>query len=188
MLSAKARELRIKLSGVLPLLNEKQRRVLVAAEASAYGRGGIQTLARITGMSRQTIYRGLEDLKAPGPIDRIRAPGGGRKPLTATEPRLVNALEALIEPEVRGDPESLLRWTCKSVRNLNEALGKQGYTIGRQSVANLLSERDYRLAGNRKSLDGAKNHPDRNAQFHYLNEQAKTFRRRGAPIISADTH
>ena len=187
MLSTKARELRIKLSGVLPLLNEKQRRVLVAAEANAYGRGGIQTLARITGMSRQTITRGLEDLQAPGPIDRIRAPGGGRKTLTATEPKLVSVLEALIEPDVRGDPASLLRWTCKSVRNLNAALGKQGYTIGRQSVANLLSARDYHLAGNRKSLDGVKNHPDRNAQFHYINEQAKAFRRRGAPIISADT-
>lgn len=187
MLSAKARELRVKLSGVLPLLNEKQRRVLVAAEAGAYGRGGIQTLSRITGMSRQTIYRGLSDLKDPGPIDRIRARGGGRKALITTEPQLVKDLEALIEPDVRGDPESMLRWTCKSVRNLSETLEKQGYAVGRQSVANLLHERDYRLAGNRKSLEGAKNHPDRNAQFYYINEQAQAFRRRGTPIISADT-
>ncbi len=183
MLSAKARELRIKLSGVLPLLNEKQRRVLVAAEAGAYGRGGIKLLSEITGMSRQTIYRGLDDLNHPGPRDRIRAAGGGRKRLRLTEPKLVNALEVLIEPEVRGDPESLLRWTCKSVRALSEALEAQGYAVGRQSVANLLHERDYRLAGNRKNLDGVKNHPDRNAQFHYINEQAKAFRRRGVPVI-----
>jgi len=187
VLSAQAKQLRVKLSGVLPLLNERQRRVLVAAEANAYGRGGILTLAQITGMSRQTIYRGLRDLKAPGPLDRIRAPGGGRQALTASEPQLVSALETLIEPDVRGDPESMLRWTCKSVRHLSEALEKQGYAIGRQSVANLLGECDYRLAGNRKNQEGAKDHPDRNAQFHYISEQAKAFRRRGAPIIAADT-
>lgn len=187
MLSAKARELRVKLSGVLPLLNEKQRRVLVAAEANAYGRGGIQTLSRITGISRQTIYRGREDLKDPGPLDRIRQRGGGRKSLRIAEPALVKDLEALIEPDVRGDPQSMLRWTCKSVRHLSEALGKRGYTVGRQSVANLLHARDYRLAGNRKSAEGQRDHPDRNAQFHYINDQAKGFRRRRQPVISTDT-
>ncbi len=187
MLNAKARQLRVKLSGVLPLLNEKQRRIVVAAEAKAYGRGGVLTLAQITGMSRQTIYRGLQDLAAPGPIDRIRVPGGGRPALTVKEPDLVSALEALIEPDVKGDPQSMLRWTCKSVRQLSWALEHQGFRIARQSVANLLHERDYRLAGNRKSKEGATDHPDRNAQFHYINEQAKRFRRQSQPVISADT-
>src|ERR1035441_10503083 len=111
-------------------MNELQRRILVAAEARAYGRGGVQTLAQITGMSRQTIYRGLQDLrtKRKKPSGRIRRPDG-RKKLRDQQPRLVETLERLIEPTVRGDPQSLLRWTCKSVRNLEAELGREGYAV-----------------------------------------------------------
>src|SRR5450756_165972 len=114
----RAQGLRLKLAGILPLMNERQRRIVVAAEAKSYGRGGIQTLARITGISRQTIYRGLEDLESAEPTSRVRKCGGGRKKVSEQNPKILQTLESLIEPSTRGDPESFLRWTCKSVRNL----------------------------------------------------------------------
>jgi hypothetical protein len=185
----RARELRLKLAGVLPLMNELQRRILVAAEARAYGRGGVQTLAHITGMSRQTIYRGLEDLRAKRkkPSGRIRRPGGGRKRLRDQHPQLVESLERLIEPTVRGDPQSLLRWTCKSVRNLQAQLEREGYAVSYRTIANLLHAQEYSLQANRKSREGQKDHPDRDAQFRYIHDQAQQFLRRKVPVISVDT-
>ena len=184
-----ARELRLKLAGVLPLMNERQRRVLVAAEARAYGRGGVQTLAQITGMSRQTIYRGLDDLQSqrPQPSERVRRAGGGRKKLCDQHPQLVRRLERLLEPTVRGDPQSLLRWTCKSVRNLQAEMEREGYVISYRTIANLLHAQEYSLQANRKSREGQEDHPDRDAQFHYINDQAKQSLQWGAPVISVDT-
>ena len=168
-------------------MNEKQRRVLAAAEAKAYGRGGVQTVALITGMSRQTIYRGLEDLQTKVDLNRVRIPGGGRKKLRQNDPYLVESLENLIEPSTRGDPESPLRWTCKSVRNLAAALEDKGHHIGRQSVANILHELEYSLQANRKTSEGKADHPDRDAQFQHINGYAKKFLRKGMPVISVDT-
>jgi transposase len=140
-----------------------QRRILVAAEARAYGRGGVQRLAQITGMSRQTIYRGLQDLRAKRkkPSGRIRRPGGGRKRLRDQQPRLVETLERLIEPTVRGDPQSLLRWTCKSLRNLEVELAREGYAVSYRTIANLLHAQEYSLQANRKTREGEEDHPDR---------------------------
>jgi transposase len=183
----RARELRLKLAGILPLLNERQRRLIVAAEAKSYGRGGVQTLAYITGMSRQTIYRGIADWEQPEQTERIRRAGGGRKKLTDQNPKLVNALESLIEPTIRGDPESLLRWTCKSVRNLEANLKKMGYALSYRTIAKLLHSLDYTLQANRKTSEGQEDHPDRDAQFLYINEQALRFLRRRTPVISVDT-
>ena len=168
-------------------MNEKQRRVLAAAEAKAYGRGGVQTVALITGMSRQTIYRGLEDLQTKVDLNRVRIPGGGRKKLRQNDPYLVESLENLIEPSTRGDPESPLRWTCKSVRSLAAALEDKGHHIGRQSVANILHELEYSLQANRKTSEGKADHPDRDAQFQHINAYAKKFLRKGMPVISVDT-
>jgi transposase len=185
----RARELRLKLADVLPLMNELQRRILVAAEARAYGRGGVQTLAQITGISRQTIYRGLQDLrrKSKKPSGRIRRPGGGRKKVSDQHPRLLETLERLIEPTVRGDPQSLLRWTCKSVRNLEAELEREGYAVSYRTIANLLHAEEYSLQANRKSREGQEDHADRDAQFRYINDQAMQFLKRAVPVISVDT-
>lgn len=182
-----ARALKQKLSGVLPFLNEKQRRVLAAAEAKFYGRGGVQTVARITGMSRQTIYRGLDDLHAGDQSARIRKPGGGRKKLSSQDSALVQSIEEIMDPVTRGDPESPLRWTCKSLRNVEESLMKAGHSISYRTVGRILKELDYSLQANRKTTEGTKDHPDRDQQFQYINKQAKSFLRNGDPVISVDT-
>ena len=137
----------MKLAVVLPHLNEKQRRILAAAEAKTLGRGGIQRVSDITGLSRPTIYRGLEDLeeakgKAPD-LARVRKLGGGRKKLSSRSPEIVKALEKLIDPVTRGDPESSLRWTCKSIRTLESELHRMGYKISYPSVASILHELEY---------------------------------------------
>ena len=154
MLSNEARQLRLKLSTLHPLLNERQRRVLVATEARALGRGGVSLLAEITGMSRQTIYQGLKEIGDYSDLDRIRRAGGGRKKLSDVTPKIVDVLEEIVDPTSRGDPESPLRWTCKSVRNIAEAMVEKGFSIGRQSVATLLHELDYSLQANRKNSEG----------------------------------
>jgi transposase len=183
----RAQGLRLKLAGILPLMNERQRRIVVAAEAKSYGRGGIQTLARITGISRQTIYRGLEDLESAEPTSRVRKCGGGRKKVSEQNPKILQTLESLIEPTTRGDPESFLRWTCKSVRNLEEELEVAGYAVSHATVASLLHELHYTLQANRKTSEGKADHPDRDDQFHYIDRQARRFVRRGWPVISVDT-
>ena len=187
-LSKKDRQLRLKLSGILYLLDERQRRILAAVEAKEYGRGGIQAVARVTGMSRQTIYNGLDDLEQKIKNDgRVRRVGAGRKKITDKNPEVVGILEEIIESSTRGDPESPLRWTCKSVRNLSDELKKKKISIGRQTIANILHELEYSLQSNRKTSAGKADHPDRNEQFEYISKKSKSFLRRSLPVISVDT-
>ncbi len=173
-----------------PTLDERQKRLWAAAEANALGYGGITLVSRITGISRRAIHVGLRERQADPsdtvPADRVRQRGAGRKRLTETQPGLLTALEALVEPTSRGDPESPLRWTCKGVRRLAAALQRQGFTIGRQKVADLLAELDYSLQANRKTREGNQ-HPDRNAQFEYIAAQVRRFQNQGQPVISVDT-
>jgi len=181
--------IRRRFRGVRRLLNERQRRLWAAAEASALGYGGVSTVARATRISRRAIHAGVRELKAGGkasPAGRIRGPGAGRKALTTQQPGLKASLDALVEPTARGDPQSSLRWTCRSVRRLAAELRQQGYCIGRQKVADLLHELGYSLQANRKTREGAA-HPDRNAQFEHINRRVAALQRRGQPVISVDT-
>ncbi len=172
-------------------MDERSRRQWAAAEARELGRGGVSAVARATGLSRTTITAGLHELKLPSrrralEALRIRRPGGGRKPLAATDPRLWEALESLIEPTTRGDPESPLRWTCKSLRHLAKELTRQDHPVAANTVAALLKGAGYSLQGNRKTREGT-SHPDRDAQFHYINAQVSRGLDGGQPVISVDT-
>jgi hypothetical protein len=172
-------------------LDERGRRLWAASEALALGRGGIVTVARATGLAERTIRRGQRELRRPAAAvavasRRVRRPGGGRKRLVAEDPTIVAALEALVEPTARGDPQSPLRWTCKSTRRLAKELTRQGHRISHTKVAQLLEGLGYSLQGTRKTKEGAA-HPDRNAQFEYLKEQVQAFQRRGQPVVSVDT-
>ena len=178
--------LRKKLTTILPYLNEKQRRLVLAAEARAQGRGGVTHVAQASGVSRPTIQRGLRELDGPSTDPaRVRQPGGGRKRARDQDPGLVPALEELIDPDTRGDPMSPLRWTCKSTRQLAETLGAQGHPVSHEGVANLLHELDYSLQAPVKRLEGNQ-HPDRDGQFAYLNEQVKAFLAQDLPAVSVD--
>lgn len=181
------KKLKIKLSGILPFLNEKQKRLLAGSEAVSIGRGGIQILSDITGMDRKTIRKGIQELqKKKKNIERIRLPGGGRKKITIQNPDLIKVIENLIEPDSRGDPESPLRWTTKSVRNISDFLLKNGYEISHQTVASILHDLEYSLQGNKKTKEGA-DHPDRDAQFKHINKTVKKFLLAKFPVISVDT-
>lgn len=161
---------------------------MAASEAKSFGRGGVQAVADITGMSRQTIYMGISDIDSKNhKDDRIRKPGGGRKKLSKKHPKLMSALDGLIEPTTRGDPETSLRWTCKSARNIAENLAEKGFSLGRQSVVNILNDLGYSLQANRKTSEGKKDHPDRNQQFHYINKCVSRFLRFKDPVLSVDT-
>ena len=175
-----------RLATVLPHLNERQRRLLLAAEAQALGRGGITRVARATGAARPTIARGLADLAQPSSPDRVRRRGGGRKRRQDTDPTLVTDLEALVDPDTRGDPMSPLRWTCKSTRKLAEALQQQGHQVSERIVRTLLHAADYSLQATAKKREG-RDHPDRDAQFRYLNEQIKARLAADEPVVSVDT-
>ena len=169
-----------------PHFNERQRRLWACAEARALGRGGISKVSRATKLSRQTLYDGMKDLDAAPAIDgRVRRPGAGRKSLTKTDPELAAALDALIDPDVRGDPESPLRWTCKSTGQLALSLTRSGHPVSPSTVGILLKEQGYSLQANAKTQEGS-HHPDRDAQFRYLNEQARQFRDAGLPVVSVD--
>jgi transposase len=171
------------------VLEERGRRVWAAVEAEALGYGGQSIVAKATGLSRTTLHsEGLEKAQDP-PANhriRIRKEGGGRKKLTQQEPKLLSALEALVEPTTRGDPESALRWTCRSTRQLAAALKAQGYRIGHQTVASLLDDLGYSLQGNQKTTEGS-SHPDRDAQFKYIQRRVEEFQSRGQPVVSVDT-
>jgi hypothetical protein len=170
------------------LLDERSRRLVAAAESLALGRGGISAVSRATRMSRPVIRLGLGELENPQTVvrGRVRRPGGGRKRIVETDSDLVGDLEGLVEPATRGDPESPLRWTCKSVRRLAEELKRQGHVISYPVVAELLRQQGYSLQGNRKSQEGD-SHPDRNAQFEYINRKVKRFLASQQPVISVDT-
>ena len=171
-----------------PLLDERGRRRFVAAEALTAGHGGIVAVARATGVARSTIGRGIEELRsgeAPDP-ERVRRSGGGRKPLIATDPRLLDDLRSLVEPATRGDPQSPMLWTSKSLRKLSESFSLVGHRIGRTLVGKLLHQLDYSLQANRKTREGS-NHIDRDAQFHYINDRVKEVLASGNPAISVDT-
>ena len=176
-----------KLAMVIPHLNEKQRRLLMAAEAKILGWGGISKVAKATGVSRVTIHKALAEVEGKKRItERIRKPGGGRKDITEYHPDILEKLEALVDPVTRGDPRSPLRWTCKSTRQLAQELGRKGYSISNVTVAELLHRLDYSLQANAKTLEGA-SHPDRDTQFQYINSRVKEFLRRHQPVISVDT-
>src|SRR5712691_4824574 len=152
------------------------------------GRGGISAVLRATGIARSTIGRGLEELRAgeTHEAERVRRPGGGRKPLSETDTSLLDDLRSLVEPTTRGDPQSPLLWTCKSLRKLSQSLRDMGHTIGRTLVGELLHKLDHRLQANRQTREGSHN-PDRDAQFDYINERVKEALAAGEPAISVDT-
>jgi transposase len=170
------------------VLDERSRRLLVAAESEAVGWRGISTVAKATGVSRQVIRQGIAELKQSAvlPERRIRRSGGGRKSAVKLDPSLKTDLEELLESTTRGDPESPLRWTCRSVRNLEAELKNKGHAVSHQVVADLLHELEYSLQANRKTNEGA-SHPDRNAQFEYVNNKVKQYLGGKQPVISVDT-
>jgi hypothetical protein len=182
--------IKLRYVAVDPVLDERARRRFAAAEALAAGRGGVTAVARVTGMARSTIDRGLSELRgetvtAVAP-DRIRRKGGGRKPLVVTDPTLLSDLKYLVEPATRGDPMAPLLWTAKSLRRLAAGLRGLGHRICHNVVADLLRDMGYSLQANRKTREGT-NHPDRDAQFGYINDQVKQALAASEPAISVDT-
>jgi transposase len=180
--------IRDKYVAVVSDLDQRGRRKWAAAEARSLGRGGVSAVASATGISDRTIRNGIRELHDPEVLDlgRQRKPGGGRRSREATQPDLIQALEALVEPVTRGDPMSPLRWTCKSTRGLERELKSQGFTIGSTKVGELLKSRGYSLQSNRKTLEGTQ-HPDRNEQFEHIARRVKARQRCGEPAISVDT-
>ena len=181
-------EIRARYRALLPLLDERARRVVVAAESQTAGRGGISAVSRATGVSRQVIRQGVAELKQPASLlpSRIRRAGGGRKRAVDLDPSLKTDLEKLLESTTRGDPEAPLRRTSKSVRNLTAELKRMKHAVSHQVVADLLHELGYSLQANSKTKEGT-SHPDRNAQFEHLNGKVKWCLGRKQPVISVDT-
>jgi Rhodopirellula transposase DDE domain len=175
-----------------PVMDERMRRHWAATEAMALGWGGVSAVATATGLARNTVARGVRELtRRDQEVDvtvdvRLRRPGGGRKPITTVDPQVLRALEELVDPVTRGHPESPLRWTCKSTAKLAEELTQRNHPITDRTVARLLRQSGYSLQANRKTREGS-SHPDRNAQFEYINKQVMTFHRRNQPVISVDT-
>jgi hypothetical protein len=180
-------EFAVMYSEVRAVLDERQRRLLLGAAARRLGRGGIKRVAAVVGVDQETVSRGVKEVTA-GPVadGRVRAKGAGRPPVTRAAPGVVAALEELVDPVTRGDPESPLRWTSKSTTKLAEVLTARGFTIGANTVAKLLKTCGYRLQANAKVVQGPQ-HPDRDAQFEYVNAQAVQFLAVGDPVISVDT-
>ena len=170
-----------------PYLDERQRRLVLAAEAAELGRGGITVVAQATGVHPDTVAKGVRELDGgPEPSGRVRKPGGGRKPATETDPGLGPALTALVDPETRGDPESPLVWTTKSTRNLADALAAGGHRVSDRTVARMLRAQGFSLQANAKVIEG-RQHADRDAQFGYLNAAVIEHLAAGAPVVSVDT-
>jgi transposase len=182
--------IKLRYAALDPVLDERGRRRFAAAEALAAGRGGVTAVARITGIARSTIDRGLAELRGEAEPDaapdRVRRKGGGRRPLVVTDPTLLTDLKDLVEPTTRGDPTAPLLWTAKSLRNLAAGLRELGHRIGHNVVADLLRDLGYSLQANRKTREGT-NHPDRNAQFEYINRKMKQALAAREPAISVDT-
>ncbi len=176
-----------------PFLDERLRRLVAAAESEGIGYGGVSRVSRATGVSRRAISAGVKELRRRKPLPgdkprrpRIRRQGGGRKRASDKDPTLMADLDRLVDPLTRGDPQSPLRWTCKSVRKLAEQLQQQGHPISYQTVAELLRAMDYSLQANQKTLEGSR-HADRDQQFAYINHKAQQYLRRQEPVISVDT-
>jgi len=171
-----------------PVLDERGRRRFAAAEALSAGRGGVTAVARATGIARSTIGRALDEVRSGETLEegRVRRPGAGGKPRSERDASLIDDLCSLVEPETRGDPQSPLLWTSKSVRKLASALRDMGHQAGRTLVNQLLHKLGYGLQGNRKTREGS-HHPDRDAQFHYINDHVKAALAAGEPAISVDT-
>ena len=179
-------------AAMVSLMDERTRRQWAAAEARSYGWGGVRAVSRATGMSPNTIKRGLAELEAreadPEALigSRLRKAGAGRRLATEADPNLAASLEQLVDPVTRGDPMSPLRWTCKSTAQLARELTRQGHPVSPRTVGRLLKASGYSLQGNRKTKEG-KDHPDRNAQFEHINTTVLSFQDRGQPVISVDT-
>jgi len=173
---------------VAALLDERARRLLAGSEALTIGRGGVAAVSRATGLARTTVQRGVDDVLGGERLDRgrVRRPGAGRPPIEQRDPTLRRDLEALIEPTSRGDPESPLRWTTRSVRNLAAELRREGHAVSHQTVSELLHDLGYSLQANRKTLDGT-SHPDRDAQFRHIHAAVQLQLALGEPVISVDT-
>lgn len=181
------RDLQAKLSRVWPHLNERSRRMVAAVEAQELGYGGVSLVSRACGLSRVTITKGLHELRtAPLPAQRIRRAGGGRHRLETHDPELPDLLESLVEPLTRGDPESPLRWTCKSTRTLAGELVHRKHPVSHEKVAQYLRAMGYSLQGNRKTEEG-EDHPDRDTQFRHISREVRRALAAGWPVISVDT-
>jgi len=182
-------KLKVRFDALLPHLDERMRRMIAASETLSEGYGAISEVSRATGVSRRAISQGLKELKWPIPAlekkGRVRREGGGRKRTVDIDPALKTDLEHLIEPVTRGDPESPLLWTCKSLRKLSGELKDKGHKINHQTVAELLHEMGYSLQANRKTIEGATS-PDRNEQFEHIYHKTKEFHDEGQPVISVD--
>ena len=180
--------LQTKYAALVPVFTERSRRLWAATEARALGHGGIALVERATGISRSTIQRGMGELESGETVDpgRTRKPGGGRKRTVDTDKGLLSDLEALVEPTASGDPDSPLRWTTKSVRRLEAELAAMGHTVSHRLVAAILHELGYSLQANRKTLESAA-HPDRDAQFRYINDLVRRYQKQAHPAISVDT-
>ena len=180
--------IRARYNALGPFRNERDRRLFAACEARAAGRGGIVAVSRTTGIARSTIGRGLADLRSGAMrcSERVRRRGGGQKPAIETQPGILEALNELVEPSIRGDPEAALRWVSLSQRHLSAALARRGFIAGQKLVGRLLKRLNFSLQANRKTREGA-NHPDRNAQFEHINATVKAFQAAGQPVISVDT-
>jgi transposase len=176
-----------KFAALCPVLNERARRRWAATEALAFGQGGISAVARATGLARHTIRAGIQEMRsgAVPATARMRRPGAGRKRRVVQDPTLLGDLETLVEPTTRGDPQSPLRWTCKSVRRLASELQTQGHQVSPQLVSELLHAAGYSLQGTRKTREGGQ-HPDRDAQFAYIAARVQACQQRGEPVISVD--
>jgi Rhodopirellula transposase DDE domain len=181
-------ELKRKFRSAWPHLDERTRRIMAASEAMSLGYGGVSVVGRACGLSRKAISKGIRELQARDKplVGRIRRPGAGRKSITQSDPRLVQTLEGLIDEQTRGDPESALRWICKSTRAIAQELGQQKHPVSHTKLAQILHELDYSLQSNRKTEEGA-DHPDRDAQFRHINATVKKCLRQAIPVISVDT-
>ena len=181
-------ELKRKFRSAWPHLDERTRRIMAATEAVSLGYGGVSVVGRACGLSRKAISRGIREIQGRGKplVGSIRRPGAGRKSITQSDPRLVQTLEGLIDEQTRGDPESALRWICKSTRAIAQELGQQDHAVSHMKVAQILHDLDYSLQSNRKTEEGA-DHPDRDAQFRHINVTVKRCLRQRIPVISVDT-
>jgi len=181
--------LKTRIETMLPVLDERQRRIFLATEAKAFGYGGISRISEISGFSRITITQGIKEIESghiAHNVNRCRREGGGRKPISEEQPDITLELESILEGNVSGDPMKPLMWTNKSVRNIKKALVERGYRISHATVSEILKNLGYSLQSNRKALPLQKQHPERNEQFEYINEQTKRFFLNGSPVLSID--